>query len=56
MECRYMHVVTMVSVCGRLRGAQGACSMLFTAPEGTSWVHMAHLPNEPYGPLIWTLP
>jgi hypothetical protein len=34
----------------KLAGCVGGCRALFTAPEGISWVHMAHLPNEPYGP------
>jgi hypothetical protein len=47
----HVHVMTIVSVCGSLWGAKGGCNALFIAPEGVSWVHMAHLPNEPYGPL-----
>jgi hypothetical protein len=51
LECRYMNVMTIVSVCGSLRGAKGGCSALFIAPKVISWVHMAHYTNEPYGPL-----
>jgi hypothetical protein len=51
MECRNLHVVTIVSVCGSLQDAKRGCSALFIASEGLSWVHMAHLLNEPYGPL-----
>jgi hypothetical protein len=51
-----MHIMTIVRVSGSLRGMEGACSELSTAPEVISWVHMAHFPNEPYGPLQWRLP
>jgi hypothetical protein len=48
MECKCMLIVTIVSMCGSLQDAKGVAVRFL---EGLSWVHMAHLSNEPYGPL-----